>query len=117
MSPNWYLGGTSAIPRSFPRYDDRPRPPAKIVSASPETIWLARSETTSTAKISAITSAANAAVNTASVSATAIGPGARCIPQNPIAAPTSIIPSTPRLSTPERSASSSPRAANRIGVP
>ena len=62
-------------------------------------------------------SPANAPVSTASSSTSEVGPGARCIPQNPIVAPTSIIPSTPRLSTPARSASSSPSAANRIGVP
>ena len=35
----------------------------------------------------------------------------RCTVQKPITAPTSIIPSTPRLRTPARSASSSPSAA------
>ena len=35
----------------------------------------------------------------------------RCTVQKPKTAPTSIIPSTPRLSTPERSASSSPSEA------
>ena len=67
--------------------------------------------------IADITSPANAAVSTASTSATSLGPGARCEAQNPMTAPTSIIPSTPRLSTPDRSASSSPSAAKRIGVP
>ena len=36
---------------------------------------------------------------------------------NPAQAPTSIIPSTPRLVTPARSEISSPSAANKIGVP
>jgi hypothetical protein len=35
----------------------------------------------------------------------------------PAIAPTSIIPSTPRLSTPDFSVTSSPNAANTIGVP
>src|SRR4029078_883554 len=34
----------------------------------------------------------------------------------PRTAPTAIIPSTPRLRTPDRSATSSPRAANRRGI-
>ena len=41
----------------------------------------------------------------------------RSTAQKPITAPTSIIPSTPRLSTPERSASSSPSAPKSSGVP
>ena len=118
MSLNWCFGGTSASPRSLPRYDDSPRPPAKIVSARPETIWLARSVIDEEREDQRDRRApTNAAVSTASEQRDAAGPGARCIAQNPITAPTSIIPSTPRLSTPERSASSSPSAANRIGVP
>ena len=35
----------------------------------------------------------------------------------PETAPISMVPSTPRLSTPARSESSSPSAASRIGVP
>jgi ABC-type uncharacterized transport system permease subunit len=36
--------GWSATFRSLPRYDESPAAPAKIVSASPETIWFARSD-------------------------------------------------------------------------
>ena len=38
----------------MPKYADSPRPPAKIVSARPETIWLARSVTVRKAWIAAI---------------------------------------------------------------
>ncbi len=96
----------------MPRYDESPAAPAKIVSASPETIWFARSVTTRNAWIAAIAAPAIAATRIASVSEPV-----RCTAQKPITAPTSIIPSTPRLSTPERSVSSSPSAAKSSGVP
>ena len=101
----------------LPRYDDSPSPPQKIVSARPETIWLARSVIVRKAWISETASAENAAISTARKSAHAADPGACCEAQKPITAPISIIPSTPRLRTPDRSASSSPSAAKRIGVP
>ena len=88
-----------------------------VVTARPETIWFARSVMTRNAWISAIAAPASAATRTAAVSTTAESPCTRWTAQKPITAPTSIIPSTPRLSTPERSASSSPSAANRSGVP
>ena len=59
----------------------------------------------------AIAAPASAATAIAAASAIGPGPSSRCTTKKPIAAPTSIIPSTPRLSTPERSASSSPSAA------
>jgi hypothetical protein len=91
--------------------------PAKIVSARPDTIWFARSVTTRNAWISAIAAPANAATAIASTSTSEPAPRRLWTAQNPVTAPTSIIPSTPRLSTPERSARSSPSAAKRRGVP
>ena len=44
----------SASPSSLPKYAERPSPPAKIVSASPDTIWLARRVTVRNAWIAAI---------------------------------------------------------------
>jgi hypothetical protein len=104
--PNECFAGWPATFRSFPRYDESPAAPAKIVNASPETIWFARSVMTRNAWMSAIAPPAIAATRIASSNEPV-----RCTAQNPITAPTSIIPSTPRLRTPERSASSSPRAA------
>src|SRR5216117_581571 len=78
--------GASASDRSLPRYDDRPAAPAKIVSASPDTIWFARSVTTRNAWIAAIAAPATAATAIASVSEPV-----RCTAQKPITAPTSII--------------------------
>ena len=49
-----FAAGWSASFRSFPRYDDRPAAPAKIVSARPDTIWLARSVMTRNAWIAAM---------------------------------------------------------------
>ena len=62
--------GWSARSRSLPRYDESPAAPAKIVSASPETIWFARSVITRNAWISAIAAPASAATTTAAASAT-----------------------------------------------
>ena len=45
------------------------------------------------------------------------GPPSVCDTKNAVTAPISIIPSTPRFRTPERSASSSPRPASTSGVP
>ncbi len=98
-------------------YDDRPAAPAKIVSARPETIWFARRVTTRNARISAQPAPATAAAATAIGSASPAEPPTCWTHRKPITAPISIIPSTPRLSTPERSASSSPSAAKRSGVP
>ena len=50
---NEYRAGLSARLKSLPRYDDSPAAPQKIVSASPETIWFARSVITRNARISA----------------------------------------------------------------
>jgi hypothetical protein len=98
-------------------YEDRPPAPAKIVSARPATIWLARRVMTRNAWISASAAPATAAIRIAIASATGAGPPMFCTDQKPITAPPSIMPSTPRFSTPERSASSSPSAEKRSGVP
>ena len=95
----------------MPRYDESPAAPAKIVSARPETIWLARSVITRNAWISAISAPATAATPIAAARLAPVLACTRCTVQKPMTAPISIIPSTPRLSTPERSASSSPSAA------
>ena len=112
-----WAAGASARLRSLPRYDESPTAPAKIVSARPETIWLARSVITRKAWIAAIAAPASAATTTAAASAIPVFAWTCCTVQKPITAPTSIIPSTPRLSTPDRSASSSPSAAKSSGVP
>ncbi len=82
-----------------------------MVSASPETIWFARSVITKNAWIAAIAAPASAAASTARNNTTGSEPSTFCVIQKPIAAPNSIIPSTPRFSTPDRSARSSPSAA------
>jgi hypothetical protein len=97
--------------RSFPRYDDSPTAPAKMVSARPETIWLARSVITRNAWIDDSAAPTRPATTTAAASAIPLFAWTCCTVQKPMTAPTSIIPSTPRLSTPDRSASSSPSAA------
>ena len=108
---NWWVAGRSARWTSAPKYADSPSPPAKIVSARPDTIWLARSVIVRNAWISAIAAPESAAAPTARVSTTSSLPCTRCVAQYPTAAPNTIIPSTPRLSTPERSARSSPSEA------
>ena len=108
---NVWFAGRSARFRSLPRYDESPPAPAKIVSASPDTIWLARSVITRNAWIAAIAAPARQPPTTAASSTIAVVAWTRWTAQKPITAPTSIIPSTPRLSTPDRSVSSSPSAA------
>jgi hypothetical protein len=107
---NWCLAGERARSRSLPRYDDKPATPAKIVSARPDTIWLARNVITRNAWIAASAAPASAATPIAPSNATLVVAWKRWTAQKPITAPTSIIPSTPRFSTPDRSASNSPSA-------
>ena len=57
----------------MPTYADNPRPPAKIVSASPETIWFARSVMTRNAWIAAIAAPAIADATTARTSTAGAG--------------------------------------------
>ncbi len=91
--------------------------PAKIVTARPETIWFTRMVIDNTAWMRAIAAPATMEARTASSSTSAVAPCVFCETKNAVTAPMSIIPSTPRLSTPERSASSSPRPARTSGVP
>ena len=67
--------------------------------------------------INEVAAAASAATATAVSKLSQPGPPTVCTAQKPLTAPTSIMPSTPRLSTPERSASSSPSEAKSKGVP
>src|SRR4029079_19569309 len=93
------LAGLSARPRSLPRYDDRTAAPAKIVTARPQTIWVALhviqrkgrvggGVITRNAWIGAIAAPASAATRTAAVSTTAESPCTRWTAQKPITAPT-----------------------------
>src|SRR5262245_49813171 len=82
-----------------------------MVSARPDATWLARSVSASTPNSAAITAPLAMAATKASVTLLVA-----MTVEKPAMAPTIIMPSTPRLSTPERSAISSPVAANRSGV-
>src|ERR1700760_434024 len=88
---------------------DRPTP--RMVSANPVATWLTARPSVISAKISDIKMPAmmpqRAPMMMERVSQA---------PPKPQAAPTIIMPSTPRLSTPERSVTSSPVAAIRSGV-
>src|SRR3712207_5796201 len=83
----------------------------KMVSARPQATWLARSVRVSRPKSAAIASPASAATSRPSS-----GLPVEAVAMKPAAAPTSIMPSTPRFSTPERSATSSPKPASSRGV-
>src|SRR5487761_1981227 len=83
----------------------------RIVSARPVATWL-------TARPSVMTAKTSDSRVPAAIPQTApkmVEPVSQA-PPNPQAAPTIIIPSTPRLSTPERSVTSSPVAAINSGV-
>src|SRR5262245_23535443 len=82
-----------------------------MVSARPDATWLARSVSASTPNSAAITAPLAMAATKASVTLLVA-----MTVEKPAMAPTIIMPSTPRLSTPERSATSSPVAAMRSGV-
>src|SRR5262249_14355725 len=88
---------------------DRPTP--KMVSARPVATWFTASPSAISAKISDISVPA-----TMPQSAPIRSEPESHAPPKPQAAPTIIMPSTPRLSTPERSVTSSPVAANSSGV-
>src|SRR4051812_40282449 len=88
---------------------DRPTP--RMVSASPVATWLTASPSAISAKINDISVPATIP-NSAPMKIEPVNHA----PPKPQAAPTIIIPSTPRLSTPERSVTSSPVAAIRSGV-
>src|SRR5437762_13442537 len=85
----WNCACAGFAPRlkSLPRYDERPAAPAKIVSARPETIWLARRVITRNAWISEVIIPARAATAIAAASATGVLAWKRCTVQKPITAP------------------------------
>src|ERR1700745_848759 len=87
------------------------RPTPRMVSANPVATWLTASPNVINAKISDIKMPA-----TIPQSAPMLMEPVSQAPPKPQAAPTIIMPSTPRLSTPERSVTSSPVAAIRSGV-
>jgi hypothetical protein len=83
----------------------------KMVSASPAPTWFAAKPSTTRAK-----SAAMAAPTRIPSMTPTIVESKATAPAKPHTAPMAIMPSTPRLRTPARSATSSPRAATRSGV-
>src|SRR5580692_7772156 len=83
----------------------------RIVSARPVATWLTARPSVMTAKIS--DSSVPAAIP--QMAPKMVEPVSQA-PPNPQAAPTIIMPSTPRLSTPERSVTNSPVAASNSGV-
>src|SRR6476660_8629658 len=107
-SPN--LSGSGLPTRLRPRKAERPVP--SRVRARPLTTWLARSPTVTTAWREAIAAPARIAPRIPTQALPL-----QIVKATPASAPISIIPSTPRLRTPERSLSSSPRQAKRIAVP
>src|SRR5246127_4062152 len=88
---------------------DNPTP--RMVSARPVATWLTARPSVISAKISDI----NVPAMIPHSAPTMIEPESHA-PPKPQAAPTIIMPSTPRLRTPERSVTSSPVAARRSGV-
>src|SRR5262245_54105669 len=87
------------------------RPSPNSVRARPEATWLATN--------TIVTSPNSAAIKAPAPMAARMPRNASPVnfaAANPHAAPTAIIPSTPRLRTPERSLTSSPWAAIRRGV-
>src|SRR2546421_10999136 len=86
-------------------------PTPRIVSASPEATWFAASPSVTAAN----TADSAAPARMPHKAPTAIEP-VTYAPAKPQAAPTIIMPSSPRLSTPARSTTSSPEAASSSGV-
>src|SRR5712675_3474153 len=112
VRPGIYRCGASEIFSPTKREPIRPeRPMPRMVSARPVATWLTASPSVISAKISDIRMPAamphSAPMMTEPVSQA---------PPKPQAAPTIIMPSTPRLSTPARSVTSSPVAASSSGV-
>src|SRR5579859_2219404 len=90
----------------------RPETPMpRMVKASPVATWLTARPSVINAKINDI----NTPATIPKIAPTMIEPVSHA-PPKPQAAPTIIMPSTPRLSTPERSVTSSPVAASNSGV-
>ena len=98
------------LPKPLPIIADRPEP--KIASASPAAYWLVRKVSASTPN--SIDEAAPPASAPARI-ASGIGNPASATPKAS-AAPISIMPSMPRLRTPDFSTTSSPSAASTSGV-
>src|SRR5206468_4860487 len=84
---NRWGAGLAARCRSLARYDESRAAPAKIVSARPETIWLARRVITRKARIAAVNAPASPAAPTAAASETALAACIRCPGQHANAAP------------------------------
>ena len=99
-----FMPGSGVPARSWPTNADRPMP--NSVRARPVATWLACSVKVSTAKISAIAAPAAAPAMKPTVALCVLSVAAK-----PEIAPTSIIPSMPRLSTPAFSTIVSPRPA------
>ena len=88
------------------------RPTPSMASARPDTTWFARS----------VMLAKACSSDTAAPAATAASMPSQGLPvatavMKPVTAPTDIMPSTPRLRMPDRSATISPRVPSRSGVP
>src|SRR3954465_4316735 len=112
VRPGIYRCGASEIFSPTKREPIRPeRPMPRMVSARPVATWLTASPSVISAKISDIATPATMPHNAPIM----IEPVSQA-PPKPQAAPTIIMPSTPRLSTPERSVTSSPVAAISSGV-
>src|ERR1044072_3661228 len=103
--------GPSIFCPTYPEPISPESPTPRMVSARPEATWLAASPSVSAAKTaeSAIPARMPHRPPTASEPVTEA-------PANPHAAPTIIMPSTPRFKTPARSTTSSPDAASNNGV-
>src|SRR5580704_7363353 len=102
-------GAMRSPTKPAPIRPDNPMP--RMVSARPVATWLTASPSVISAKISDISVPAIMP----QMAPTMIEPESQAAPK-PQAAPMIIIPSTPRLRTPERSVTSSPVAAIRSGV-
>src|SRR6516165_4926364 len=105
----WGAGVMRSPTNPAPIRPDRPTP--RIVKARPVATWLTASPSVITAKIRDIRVPAAMPQS----APTKIEPVSHA-PPKPHAAPTIIMPSTPRLRTPERSVTSSPVAAISSGV-
>ncbi|CAB4731314.1 unannotated protein [freshwater metagenome] len=88
-----------------------------MVIARPETVWLTRSVIVANACSRAAADPAAIPANNASDRTSQPGPSTREAVHDAQTAPISIMPSTPRFSTPERSVSTPPSAENSNGVP
>jgi hypothetical protein len=109
MSSSSNLARAGTPTTELPRIAASPVPP--IVSPSPEMIWFAPSVTQKNACRLATSAPARR-----DAAMPVVSDPVSFIARNPETAPTSIIPSSPRLITPARSATVSPSAAKTSGV-